>query len=224
MITLNNINSQYLNSLNYELIFEKGLGTDNLNDKYFKLLNSYKSFFEQYVKEILPLELIDKNMKGSDLNFDKIKDEDKDFYQSTSTMNFSYIYLRNNFYVEKLSLEDIEFLMSKNEFDNDVREFIKRTYKNIINPYEEEKTVFYGPENQGYMCNSTDVVIGIRYDEFEQGTLSDSEFEERFFNQKRLVKQLSTVLEIAGPSQFNMNIRCIHYNEFSVVKDNSKQV
>lgn len=222
-ITQDNFENQSPNLINYELLLEKNLGHEVPNEKYFQLLNLYKLYFEQYLKELLPLNLIDENMKKSDLSYTKVNDDDMDFYQSTSNMDLSYIYLRNNFYVEKLSNEDIEFVLGQKEYNDEVKEFIRRTYKNVINPYDEDRLIFYGPENQIHMCNSSDVVLGIRYNEFEQGTLSDSEFEERFFKQKQLINQLSSVLEIAGESQFNMSIRCIQYNEFSIKKNDVKQ-
>ena len=179
-IDLSNIEKAYPNDLiNYELLKAKKLGDDKPNDKYFKLLNKYKSFFEKYLKEKLPLEQIDNNFKESNLDFKVIEDEDKDFYQITSTMGLHYIYLRNNIYIEKLNDEDINFLSKKEKYDESIREFINRTFKIVINPFEESRKIFYGPENGQFMCNTDDIVIGFRYDEFNN-SLEDDEFEKNF--------------------------------------------
>ena len=64
-ISIENIEKEYpSNLINYDLLKEKGLGEDKPNEKYFELLNKYKNFFESYLKEKLPLEHIDNNMRN----------------------------------------------------------------------------------------------------------------------------------------------------------------
>ena len=218
MITKDNIELVYPQITNNDLLVEKGFKIDEENNEYFKLLNKYKKLFEEYLKEKLPLELIDDNMKKSDLKFVPVKKEDMDFYQITSTMNLDYIYLRNNLYIEKLSKEDLEFLSKKDKLDEESKEFIKRTYQTVINPYDEKRIIFYGPENEKHLCDSTDVVLGIRYNEFEQNGMSDEEFQKNFLEQLRLIAQVSTLLEIASPNELGSGVKVIQYNELSIMK------
>lgn len=219
-ITSENYDKEYPFITNSELLEEKGFGSGIPNEEYFKLKNKYKRFLDSYIKEILPLELIDTNMKKSELKFVPIKKEDMDYYQITSTMGLSYIYLRNNIYIEKLSLEDIKYLSSKDKYDDDTREFVKRTYLSVINPYEDDENLilFYGPENSKHLCESKDIVIGIRYNEFDENGMTDEEYQENFIAQLRLVAQLSTVLEIGGENELGSKVRCIQYNELSIMK------
>ena len=220
MITKDNIEFVYPQIINNDLLVQKGFKIDDEENLYFKLLNKYKKLFEEYLKEKLPLELIDDNMKKSDLKFVPIKKEDMDFYQITSTMNLDYIYLRNNLYIEKLSKEDLDFLSKKDSLDEESKEFIKRTYQIVINPYEndEKRIIFYGPENEKHLCDSTDVVLGIRYNEFEQNGMSDDEFQKNFMEQLRLIAQVSTLLEIASPNELGSEVKVIQYNELSIMK------
>jgi len=220
MITKDNIELVYPQITNNDLLVEKGFKIDEDNNEYFKLLNKYKKLFEEYLKEKLPLELIDDNMKKSDLKFVPIKKENMDFYQITSTMNLDYIYLRNNLYIEKLSKEDLEFLSKKDKLDEESKDFIKRTYQTVINPYEndEKRIIFYGPENEKHLCDSTDVVLGIRYNEFETNGMSDEEFQKNFIEQLRLIAQVSTLLEIASPNELGSVVKVIQYNELSIMK------
>lgn len=219
-ITSENYDKEYPLIINSELLEEKGFGSGVPNEEYFRLVNLYKSFLDRYIKEKLPLELIDTNMKKSELKFVPIKEEDMDYYQITSTMGLSYIYLRNNIYIEKLSLDDIKYLSSKDKYDDEVREFIKRTYLSVINPYSDDENliIFYGPENSKHLCESKDIVIGIRYNEFDENGMSDEEYQENFIAQLRLVAQLSTVLEIGGENELGSKVRCIQYNELSIMK------
>lgn len=220
MITKDNIELVYPQITNNDLLVKKGFKIDEENNEYFTLLNKYKKFFEGYLKEKLPLELIDDNMKKSDLKFVPIKKEDMDFYQITSTMNLDFIYLRNNLYIEKLSKEDLDFLSKKDKLDEESKDFIKRTYQTVINPYEndEKRIIFYGPENEKHLCDSTDVVLGIRYNEFEQNEMSDEEFQKNFLEQLRLIAQVSTLLEIASPNELGSVVKVIQYNELSIMK------
>ena len=218
-ITKENIEKEYPNNLrNNNLIKKRGL-----ENKYFDLLNKYNKFLTSFLKEKLPLEQIDENMGKSELNFVKIKEEDMDFYQITNTSNLDYIYLRNNLYIEKLNEDDIKYLEKKKEYDEEVSTFISRTFKNVINPYKDSKMIFYGPENRNFMCNSDELVLGIRYDEFNS-ELEDEEFKENFLKKQELISQLTLVLSIVGLKELNCNINVIQYNEISIInkyKENS---
>ena len=220
MITKENIELQYPQITNNDLLVQKGFKIDEDDNNYFKLLNKYKKLFEEYLKEKLPLELINDNMKKSNLKFVPIKKEDMDFYQITSTMNLDYIYLRNNLYIEKLNKEDLDFLSKKDNLDDETKEFIKRTYQTVINAYEndEKRIIFYGPENSKHLCDSTDVVLGIRYNEFEVNGMSDEEFQKNFLEKLRLIAQVSTLLEIAAPNELGSQVKVIQYNELSIMK------
>lgn len=220
MITKENIEYEYPQERNNDLLEEKGFKIDDGDNEYFKLLNNYKKLFENYLKEKLPLQLIDDNMKKSDLKFVPIKEEDMDFYQISSTMGLDYIYLRNNLYIEKLNKEDLELLSTLETYDDKAKDFINRTYLTVINPYEndEKRIMFYGPENGKHLCDSTDVVLGIRYDEFEPNGMGDEEFQKNFLEQLRLIAQVSTLLEIASPNELGSNVKVIQYNELSIMK------
>ena len=220
MITKENIEYEYPQERNNDLLEEKGFKIDDGDNEYFKLLNNYKKLFENYLKEKLPLQLIDDNMKKSDLKFVPIKEEDMDFYQISSTMGLDYIYLRNNLYIEKLNKEDLELLSTLETYDDKAKDFINRTYLTVINPYEndEKRIMFYGPENGKHLCDSTDVVLGIRYDEFEPNGMSDEEFQKNFLEQLRLIAHVSTLLEIASPNELGSNVKVIQYNELSIMK------
>ena len=62
-ITSENYDKEYPLITNNELLEEKGFGSGIPNEEYFKLKNRYKSFLDSYIKEKLPLELIDTNKR-----------------------------------------------------------------------------------------------------------------------------------------------------------------
>lgn len=223
MITKDNIGFMYPLIINNELLKEKGFNVYE-DSSYFDLLNKYKVFLEQYLKEKLCLDLIDENLGKSPLGFEKIKEEDKDFYQKTSTMGLDYIYLRNNIYIEHLNDEDIEFLSNQNEYNDNVKEFVKRTCVSVINPYEDNRIVFYGPENQKHICDSTDIVLGIRYDEFVTNGMSEDEFQKNFVEKLALIGNLIGLTSVVAEKEIGHKVKLIQYNSASIImeKENIK--
>ena len=212
-ITNKNINKEYPNvPRNEDLIKEKGL-----EKKYYDLLNKYNAFFTCYLKEKLPLEEIDKNMRESELNFVKIEEDNMDFYQITSTMGLDYIYLRNNLYIEKLNKTDLNFLEKHDEYSGEVSEFISNTFKEVINPYDKSRPMFYGPEIRTFMCNSDNVVIGVRYDEFNNTDLEDEEFTKNFLKKQEIISQLMVVLYVYGMHKLNTSVNMFQYNDVSII-------
>ena len=81
MITKENMEFEYPQIRNNDLLAIKGFRIDDDNNEYFKLLNNYKKLFESYLKEKLPLQLIDGNIKKSELKFIPMKEDNMDFYQ-----------------------------------------------------------------------------------------------------------------------------------------------
>jgi len=220
-ITKENIHLQYPNLINYDLLKEKGLGDTEPNERYFKLLNNYKSMFEAYLCMTLELDTIDKRIKESELKFIPIKEENMDFYQISSTMNLNYLYLRNDLHIEKLSVEDLNYLENKDSLDEESTKFIVRTFKNVINPYEETKRIFYGPENENYISECTDLVIGVRYDEIDK-SIPEDKFVENFSKQMEYITELKTVISILGTMRLDVFTNCIHYNEMSIIQNYEK--
>ena len=218
-INAKNIKKQHPKGLiRYELLSQKGLGVGKQpNQRYFTLMNKYKGFFELYLKETLPLELIDQNTRESELGFKPIKEEDMDFYQRTSGMGLKYLYLRNNLYVEKLSASELQLLEGFTGYGDETKAFIAKTFLKVINPFDESRIVFYGPENQNFLCYSDEVVLGIRYDEFNT-ELEDEQFAQNFLEKQTIISQISTVMSIVGLETLGTNLRFIQYNELSIIE------
>ena len=126
------INSIYPNSFDFKLANEKGFVTDKkLNERYFKVQYIYRYVFEEYICKRLDLKKYDDKIKESSLSFNKCSKERMDYYQRTSTLNLDYIYVKNNFHIEKLSNDDIK-VIEENKNKNSISEIVKKTYKEVI--------------------------------------------------------------------------------------------
>ena len=161
-------------------------------------------------------------LRMSSLNFSKVEYEDMDYYQRTSTMDLNYIYLRNNLNIENLSKNDLELLESLEcdslvNVTDDLNELIRRTYKNVINPsYGNKKYICYGPSIGKYLASSDDLVLGIRYNEFEENNLTDDEWFDNSIAQNEKLKEICEALEQVLSSELNVNVKCIRYDEFNI--------
>ena len=117
MINIGNFNI-YPNDIDYVKLEQQGLCKDgNLNDAYFKLYNTYLSLFYDILNDN-GLNSFDNDLENSNLHFNQVEKEDMDMYQSNSI--FKYFYVRNNLYLEKLSNEDIENLLSNDSNKKDI--------------------------------------------------------------------------------------------------------
>ncbi len=200
-----------------DLLEEKALGEEEPNERYSMLAERYKRFFEQYLMDNLPLEQIDQNMRESNLGFCPIKEADMDRYQKSSGMGLGYLYLRNDFYIELLDGANLDYLDKAAVYNPEVAAFIQRSFRRVIDPFEEPTPIFYGPENGQFLCDSDSIVIGVRYDEFNT-ELEDEAFTKNFMERQRILSQLSTVLEIYAQQTLGTKLRFIQYNEASVMK------
>ena len=112
---------------NYDLIKAKNL----TEDRYFKIANKYKMVFEKYVNETLNLSKYNDKMKNGDLPFGVCPIDNQDYYQKNSTLGLDFIYIKNNFNIEVLEVEELNLLENSNDY-NILKELIIRTCKKVI--------------------------------------------------------------------------------------------
>ena len=116
---------------NIELAKEKNLIINEDTSIYDELVYKYKYVLEYYINSIINLSKYEKEIDSSNLYIGKnIK-----YKKLNNYLNLDYLFLINNLFVEKLSMEDINLL--KNSFNKDnitdnLINLIKRTYKDII--------------------------------------------------------------------------------------------
>ena len=124
------MNGYYPNTFNFNLAMQKGLTNYNkLSEKYIELYNKYNKYFLRFMIDILDLNMYDKLIGNSELDFGICRENRQDVYQKSSPLN--YIYIKNNLHIEKLSDNDLRLLDVCND-DNILLDLIRRTYKEII--------------------------------------------------------------------------------------------
>lgn len=195
------LNDEYFNKL-----------TPEQKKNYLNLYSKYYLFFINYLNEIIDIKRIEKDITKVNNILKPVEIEQKDLYQSLSPYN--YIYIRNNFYIERLTQDELNILMNNNEYNDITKELIKNTYPKIINPYiDKDVDLLYGPDAKRFLSSSKNIVIGIR---FNSKVESDKYSAIQIHNVKKLLLSTikSTIIKNANKNDLD-NITLIEYNDIS---------
>lgn len=152
--------------MNVERCIELEIDDINL---YKELENKYKKYFEKNLMSKVDLSKYDYELITSSLDFGNINKSIKLFSNLNEYFNLNHIYLLNNFFVEKLTKDELDILKSDNE--KELLKLVENTYKEVIkNNYNNEKynenvyKICYGlyptPEN---LIDNNSLVLIIYY-------------------------------------------------------------
>ena len=190
--------------------------------EYLNLYNTYNNLLIQFLMQEYSLINVDNELLKRKEEFKEVPYERKDLYQKSSEGYLKYFYLRNNIYIERLSAEEREYLykvyLSGNfTLDKDRKEFVERTYLKVIleNPNSNNLNINYGPDNGKFIKPSNAIVIGVRYDDFDN--LSNKKnILETYGNSTSQLQILTNFLEYKIRQQSSIPFYVIKYDEFSV--------
>ena len=209
------------NNVNIALAMEKGIIIDNNFANYEQLVEIYKLLFTKYLEFKIDLKKYDDRILNSDLDFGIMPDSNKSTYQRRSFLNLNYIYIRSNFYIEKLDLEDIKFLNNVNvnnfSLSQDIINFIERTYKDVINDnyrhgkYVDNTNTCYGAFIPDNIVDSKLLAICIQYGKNNK-QYSDKEYLKNSKLKNVFLKNLAMELKIDFKENLNMDIAVLIRN------------
>lgn len=137
------------------------------NEEFVKTQKEYKSLFENYLYDELNFEAINLYVMSRRLDIPVIQDHDYNFYHDGSGLRNQYIYVRNNYHVERLSDEDLETLRSGNADE----EYLKRTMASVL--FEEPDKAFFGPATLDYLADSESIVFEFAFDQKRVETIEE---------------------------------------------------
>lgn len=226
------MNNKYivLNSEEYETRFPKK-GTSTLDneqlDSYLNLYSFYHHLTLLYLTKQLPIVEFDQHFSNSALKYKEISIEKMDMYQKLSSPVLHYFYIRNNFYLDRLTLPERQYLENRMlegnmELDATLMNVLHNSIPRVI--VEEQvqgtnkKETNFGPISPRFFAPVNALVIGFRFDEFDYNGLSDQEWA-ILDDQRR--KDIDLTLDTMGKrirEQTNMPFSLIQYDDFSVKK------
>lgn len=200
---------------NKKLAIEKKLINSDNFDLYIKLENFYKYSFGKYLLALVDLGKYDKRIDESNLGIKKIKKKILNIGNLDEFFGFDYMYMINNFFIEKLDLNDIDVLK---EFLNGNRniellfDVIKRTYKDVLRnnfldgKYSDEQyNVCYGGSSLDNFARNDVIVLKIYYSVVDDG-LNRNQFIERMKQINNFFETL--ILDLKNEIKDKLDIEC----------------
>lgn len=119
--------------INKEEAEQKGLITEDNYDLYIKVQALYKKAFDNYIESVIKVnDIVDKKLEQSNLDYGKLEEKQKNIYQKFSYLNSEYLFVRNFFYIERLSENDLNKFIKQDDVTAEIIEVVKSTYKNIM--------------------------------------------------------------------------------------------
>ncbi len=168
---------------------------------YRQMYTLYRELVSKYLIEKLNLKQYDNMINNNPLNYKKVDIDKMDIYQKFNSRYLNYFYIRNNIYLEHLSRKEYDFLFQKlnseNVFsiDDNTLNFLEQTYKKVI--FEDALGngnivyVNYGPETIDFIAPNNSIIIGIRYDMYDNSeNLDNSSWDTRFLKQQDYITSL----------------------------------
>lgn len=218
-----------VNDYNMRLSGRDEINIDEMSDEvknyYFRLYSLYMDLFVKYLINKTIIKEYDNKIDSYNLRFVKCESNDLDFYQNFSSEYLNYYYLRNNLYIYRLSQEENDFLknilISKNfELTEDVIKFIENTFRKVIFEKvndEEITNVNYGPDYVLNLASNDSIVIGVRYNEYDNG-LDNEEWMDNYLKQKKILEKDSLELSKHICNILGCSCAVFEYTDDSVKK------
>lgn len=205
-------------NINVDLAKEKGLIVDDNYDLYVGLERIYKYAFEHFLLSFVNLSEYDNRIRNSNLDFGIPHPTKQQLISDLPEyLNLNYIYLLNNFFIEKLDISDINllkqyFVQSSFVMDNNLTNMIERTYKNVIkrNYFDGKYTdginkVCYGYVRPDNFCDDDAIVLKIYYSK-NTVLFTDEEFLKNIKDKELFLQSLSE--NIISDVKNKLNINC----------------
>jgi len=192
---------------------------------YFSIYSLYMELLYKYLMKKIDIVTYDNKLRS--IGFDKIIEDDMDFYQMFSTTNLNYFYIRNNLYMERLDSSDVEFLGDRvikqnDNLDKEAEEFVERTYKklifeNVTGDYNTNFVINFGPDSPKFYTPVNSLVIGIRYK--EDLIKENNQNNLKLYSRKRMfVDNLCLEMSKKYTEILSIPVSVISYDENSVKK------
>lgn len=122
-----------MQNYNENLIKSKNISLE----EYGILKKTYKQLFEIYLQNKIDLKLYDNKIKNSDLDFGKGYPTKSNLINDLGEyLGLNYIYIINDFFIEKLSINDLNELRKvyqEKKYNINTIKMIEKTYKEVLN-------------------------------------------------------------------------------------------
>ncbi len=208
-------------SVNIELAKQKGLIVNDDNSEYVLLENLYKYLFENFLNEQVNLKKYDEELLNSELDFGIAHPSQEQKGNSLNDfIKYNYIFLLNDFFIEKLSIEDINILRNSLKLEKlvptkELMDIIKRTYMDVIkNNYtkkgyvDEVYKVSYGEFHPGNFVSNDALALKIFYGKNKK-QMTDEEYLKNMKDKKDYLNDLVSRLKNDINEKIGINVEIL---------------
>lgn len=198
-----------------------------LSEEFIILYQMYYKLLEKYIDKALNITEMDQIIKESQFHFKEVDSKEKDIYQTFS--EFSYFYLRNTLYIEKLDeleLQELKKKISSNDttLDEDTELLIKNSYEKVITTDNVEKSTMinYGPHNaKEYYAQNNALVLGVRYDPEYDASRTNPDYDDNLWDENNdkqmcLIRAVINTVNEEAQDKLVVPVKTIEYDENSV--------
>ncbi|MCI9279266.1 MAG: hypothetical protein HFJ02_00510 [Bacilli bacterium] len=210
-INKDNFLDMQFNYLNMSLLETKGLANSGkVNDHYYLLQSKLYYYLEQILNKKLELKEIENLFKQAQIN--PVMDDEKDIYQDLA--HNKYFYIRNNFYVENFMVNEINKILNSNELTEEVEKLILDNLKKILVPSDlngENLITNYGPNDLLYSAPVDCIVLGLRFSEDYDESLSENEQFKTYCEKREKIEQFKSKAEEVFEKKIHYGIKIIEY-------------
>jgi len=190
-------------TIDFEQALKNGTLTDGkLNERFHTLWGIYYKGLQRLLDKLINFSEYEQRLARSDLAFTPLREDN--VYHKSSYCKF--LFIRSNIHVERLTLEEIDFLLKNNNDENQLLEFVSSTlermvFENYGNEPSSRVRINYGPVIPEYFCLGNSLVLEIAY--YQSGCKTASEI----YQKKDFVKQMKEELIEAGRKiEFPMSV------------------
>lgn len=194
------------------------------DESYLDVYSLYHKLVVNYLIKNFKLTDFDNYFKESSLNYKSINNNNMDIYQYLSSESLSYFYLRNNIHIEKLDKNEYNYFVNKlnnNDeiLDENTEKMIEITLNKVLSENNNKIVdTNYGPSSGRFFAPSNSLVIGFRYDEFNDEGMTDKEWDLNHEEQISDIFSKFCDLEEKVEDFSIMPVRIIQYNDYSIKK------
>lgn len=190
-----------------------------------QMSREYRAMVNRYLEEIA-LGESDRAIAESELGFVPIVGKDKDYYQYYTGTKLQYYYVRNRFYMDEFADEELDYLKKRTNDGNDAltdedRDFVRSTFLKVISEDVEGidgvYSMDYGSTSpSGWFAPSDNLVLGFRYDEFDLNGMSDEEWSDNLWEQRRFLLEPTNEAIAAIRDELGWETTFFVYDDFHV--------
>lgn len=198
-----------------------------LKDTYLAIYMKYSELFNKYLYHKMGLDEFDNRIGNSNLSFLPVGENEMDLYQYLSHDISRFFYIRNNYYIERLSNDEQAFLAEKvlkseSDLDKETIAFLESTYRKVIyeNVADNENiyNINFGPNSESFFAPNNSLVLGFRYDEFNTQGKTDEQWDDNYNKQLEYINNIMNEAEDKLSKKLGIPVVIIKYDQFSIKK------